>query len=436
MVPEFRRADSPVPPTWSVSSAGAVTADSTWWRSFGSAELDALIAWSSAGNFDLQAAFARVEEARGRAEIAGAPLYPSVGLAAAVNQGVGPSSTRVQGLFGQASYELDFWGKNRAAAGAAAALADASAFDAQTVAVTLEASVADTYFQVLSLQGRLSLAQQIADSARRVLVLVQAQAAGGIASDLEVEQQRNALATFEAAVPALQQQLEQSAHLLAVLTGETPEGFHVQEAKAMNVSIPEVQADLPATTLQRRPDIRAAEARLISANFDIGKARAAFFPSFTLTAQGGVGSTSLANFFPPAALFNVVAGLFQPIFEGGSLRGQLRYDRAHAIELAATYRQTVIAALQDVEDALTATQRLKELEALDEVAVDSARRASELARAQFEAGTADFLTVLTTERTRYQAEDAMLQVRLQRLQATVGLFRALGGGFGTQVRSS
>jgi NodT family efflux transporter outer membrane factor (OMF) lipoprotein len=432
----YRRPQMETPAAFAGSTGGTAAVDPGWWNHFHSAELDALMQRAMAGNFDLQAAYARVEEARAQAQIAGAPLYPSVNLAASANGGLGPSSTRVSGVFAQASYELDFWGKNRAAAGSAAALAQASAFDAETVAVTLEASVADTYFEVLSLRERVRLAQRIADDARRVLSLVQAQAAGGIASQLEVEQQRNALATFQASTVTLQQQLEQTLHLLAILTGETPESFQAQGASAMELAVPQVQAGLPASALQRRPDVGAAEARLISAHFDIDKARAAFFPSFTLTGQAGLGNTSLGNFFPPVAIVNLVGGLLQPIFAGGALQGQLRYDRAHAVELAANYRQTVIAALQDVEDGLTAAQRSQDLEEANEDAVESARHAAQLARARFEAGTVDFLTVLTTERTRYLAEDAMLTTRLSRLQAAVRLFRALGGGFGTGGKPS
>jgi NodT family efflux transporter outer membrane factor (OMF) lipoprotein len=411
----------------------AVPVRGGWWRSFGSPELTGLMDRSLTGNLNIQAAVARIDEARGTAAIVGAPLYPAVDLNGLVDRSSGRSSglksTRTQNLFVQASYELDFWGKNRAAANSANALTTATAFDSETVALTLAATVADTYFQILSLQERVRLAQAIADSARHILSLIELQAAGGIASDLQIQQQLNAVATFDAAVPALRQQLDQTVHLLAVLVGGAPEGFSVGGQSLDGISIPEVLSDLPATVLRQRPDIQAAESRLVSANFDVGVARAAFYPSIVLTGQGGVASRSLSQFFPATALSDIAASLFQPIFEGGRLEGQLNFDRARAVELAATYRQTVIAALQDVEDALTAVTRLKELEAADVVAVDSARRASNLADAQYRLGTADFLTVLTTERTLYQAEDTLLQVRLLRLQAAVGLFRALGGGF-------
>ena len=436
MTPAYRRPDPKLPAAWSSGASGAASANATWWRTFGSAELDGLVTRSASGNFDLRAAVARIDEARGKAEVLGASRYPTLDLGASVNQGVGANGTRVQSVFLSASYEFDFWGKNRAKAQSAEALADASVFDAQTVELTLEASVADTYLQLLAFDARLRLAKRIADEERQTLTLIEARAAGGIASNVEVEQQRNALATVEAIIPALQTLLDQGVHQLAALSGEVPERFHIDGGSLMDVSVPRVGADLPAALLERRPDIRAAEERLISANFDIGAARAAFFPSFTLTAQGGVGSTSLADFFPPTAIATLLGGMSQPLFEGGRLEGQLRYDRAHAVELAATYRQTILNSLRDVEDALTATARTTELEIADQAAVDSARRASALARAQLDAGTADFLTVLTTERTEYQAEDALIQVRLQRLESAVGLFRALGGGFGSQRRTT
>ena len=434
-MPDYQRPDIPAPDDWATvadASANGAPASGAWWRAFDSAELTKLVDRSLVGSHTLQAAVARVEEARATAEIARAPLYPAVAIAGTSNRGqtLGTSGSQVarsQTLYAQASYELDFWGKNRAAADSSGALARASLFDSETVAISLTASVADTYFLALSLAERVELARRMADSARRILTLIEQQAAGGVASQVEIETQRNQVATFDAAIPTLKQQLEQAVHLLAVLTGGIPEGFALAGQSLEGISVPEVQADMPAALLEQRPDIQAAEARLVSANFDIGAARAAFYPSLTLTPQ--VGLASISNVLPAVALANIVTGLMQPAFQGGRLEGQLKFDRAHAVELAATYRQTVLTAFQDVEDMLTAIARLRELEATDRVAVDSARRAAQLANLQYQLGTSDFLTVLTAERALYQAEDALLQVCLQRLQAAVGLFRALGGGF-------
>jgi NodT family efflux transporter outer membrane factor (OMF) lipoprotein len=446
LVPAYHRPDPPIPPAWATTGAAAglhnaVPARGAWWKSFASSELAALENRGLTGSYNLQAAIARIEEAGGTAQVAGAPLYPSLDLGAIIDRSHGNSnggsgngssgngSSGTQNLFAFASYEIDFWGKNHAVANSANALAVATKFDEKTVALTLTASIADVYFQILSLQERVRLAEQIADSARHILALIEIQAANGVASDLQVQQQRNQVATFDAAVPVLRQQLDQDTHLLAVLAGGTPEGFSVSGKGLDGVLVPTVQSDLPATVLRNRPDIQAAEARLISANFDVGAARAAFYPNITLTGQGGLASDSLSHFSSVTAFADIAANLTQPIFEGGRLEGQLTFDRAHTVELAAAYRQTVITAFQDVEDALTAVAHLQELEALDQVAVDSARRAYDLADAQFRFGAIDFLTVLTTERSLYQAQDALLQVHLLRLEAVVALFRALGGGF-------
>jgi NodT family efflux transporter outer membrane factor (OMF) lipoprotein len=436
LVPDYQRPDMSTAADWATTLPGGgmngAHARSAWWHAFDSPELARLVDQCLVGSYTLQAAVARVEEASATAEIAGAPLYPAVSIDGATTRGQtlgtsGAQVTRSQTLFAQASYEFDFWGKNRATADSARSLAHASTFDSETAAITLAASVADTYFLSLSLAERIVLARQMADSARRILALIEQQAAGGVASQLTIEQQRNQVATFDAVIPALDQQLEQALHLLAVLTGGIPEGFTVAGRSLNGIALPEAQAEMPASLLDQRPDIQAAEARLISANFDIGAARAAFYPSLTLSP--GAGLASVGNVLPAVALANIVAGLVQPAFQGGALEGGLKFNRAHAVELAATYRQTVLAAFQDVEDMLTAIARLKELEAADQVAVDAARRAAQLANTQFQLGTSDFLTVLTDERTLYQAEDALMQVRLQRLQAAVGLFRALGGGF-------
>jgi NodT family efflux transporter outer membrane factor (OMF) lipoprotein len=436
LVPDYQRPDMPIPDTWTTVAGGgeknAVSPRGAWWCAFNDGHLVRLVDQSLAGSHTLQAAVAKVDEARATAEIAGAPLYPAITIAGASTRGQSLGSSGIQqvgsqGLFAQASYEVDFWGKNRAAAASARSLTSASIFDSETVAITLTASVANTYFLVLSLIERIELARRMVESAKRILTLVEQQAANGIASDLQIEQQRNQVATFEAAIPTLQQQLEQARHLLAVLTGAIPEGFVVAGNSLNGIPLPDVQADLPSTVAEQRPDIQAAEARLISANFDIGAARAALYPSLTLSPQAGL--ASIGTLTPATPIASIVMGLMQPVFQGGRLEGQLKFDRAHDVELAETYRQTVLTAFQDVEDALSALVHLKEVETTDQVAVESGRRAAQLANTQFQLGASDFLNVLTNERTLYQAEDALRQVRLQRFQAAVGLFRAMGGGF-------
>lgn len=433
LVPDYSRPDLSLPTDWSAAGSverrDGVKAADKWWDSFGSAELSALIDRSHAGNFTLQAAAARIEEARGTAASAASGLYPSVGVGVTVDKTDTTKHSRTRSIFAQASYEVDFWGKADATADSAEALARATQFDAETVRLSLDGSVANAYFQILSLRERLALAGRIAKSARDLLALIEARAAQGAASDLDVQQQRNAVAGFDGALPTLRQQRDQAMHLMAALLGHPRESLEITGEDLATIGAPPVAPDLPVELLERRPDIQAAEARLISANFDIGAVRAAYFPSLSLSVEGGMTNNAVTRFFPPLVLSSFAANLVQPVFEGGRLDGQLAVDRARATELAALYRQAVVAALQDVEDALTAGANLDEFEKHASEAVDAARRASVMATAQYRLGAADFLTVLTAERTLYQSEDSLLQVRVQRLQAAVQLFRALGGGF-------
>ncbi len=384
----------------------------------------------------LQAAAARVQQAEGQARIAGAPLVPSLSLSGVTKlstQSVGRSSREV---LAQASYELDFWGKNRNAAASAKALVEASDFDADTVAMTLSASVANGYFTLLSLDERIALAREAARAARRQRDLIETQRSYGAATDLQLHQQEAALATYLAAVPALTQQRAAAFHALAVLCGQTPEQFRLDSAESLAaITEPTIRPDMPADLLALRPDIQAAEARLRSANFDIGVARAAFFPSLILSPSGGIDAASTSKLFPPAALGSLGGSLLAPLFQGGALSGQLKVNRARKLELVATYRQTVLTAYQDVEDMLSALAQLRDQEALQATAVKAAGQAATLAEQQYRLGGADELTVLTTRQSLYQAQDSLAQIHLQQLEASVGLCRALGGGFGLSDRT-
>ena len=423
LAPPYQRPDLALPNAWQNPTQGA-SLNAQWWQSFASPELNALVEEGLGQSFNLQAAYRRVAQARATASASSGSQSPTLSLSADASRGGLQSGVKAeQSVYAQASYELDFWGKNANTARAADALTQASQFDAETVRISLVASIADNYFQILSLQERIRLAQKIADDAQKVLSLVQTQAQFGAASDLEIAQQRNALQTFQAAVPVLRQQQEQALHSLAILLGRIPEGFTLAQAGLDEISNPALSAGLPASLIQQRPDIQAAEARLRAANFDIGVARAALFPDLTLTVQSG------SKILPQAGLWSAAAALTQPLWNGGALADQVTVSRERAQELIASYHQTVLQGLQDVEDQLSAVTQLDQLVQIDAAAVQSAEEAARLGQVRFKLGSVDFLNVLTIERTLYQAEDTQLQVKLQRLQATVALYRALGGGF-------
>jgi outer membrane protein, multidrug efflux system len=407
-----------------------------WWHSFGSARLDELIAAAEKSNDDLAAAIARVQEADAQARIAGAPLLPSLDLGATASRqrsNIGPNGPELYNEFNPeltASYEIDFWGKNRASRDAARAAAAASRYDRMTVELTVISSVATTYFQALELRDRIAVAQRNLTNGQTILRGLTLERNVGTATGLDVAQQETAVALLYAAIPPLEEQLRQTIDALAVLIGQTPESVDVASGTLGELSLPQVIAGLPSELLARRPDVAEAEQNLIAANADITVARAALFPSVQLTAGGGYASTELASLVSPAnRVYSLVGGLTQPIFHGGALRGQLAYNKAHYTELIATYHKTVISAFGNVEDALVATRQTAEQSARQRDAVAKAQRAYDFARKQMSAGTVDVLTVLNTENALFGAEDSLVQIQYSHLQALVDLYTALGGGW-------
>jgi len=439
--PTYQRPSVATADAWrqtdSKQTAAWPTAD--WWTAYRSPQLDGLIAQALRENFDLGAAIARVQQADAQVRIAGAALLPSLGLGGEVSRerqpgtrsrtGASETST-LQQISLNASYELDFWGKNRAAMNSAKASALASRYDHDTVALSVTSAVATTYFQILALHDRLAVANANFADAQNILTILKARLAAGVATALDVAQQETAVATLSATIPPLQTELQKNVDALAILVGQLPEHFDVSPGTLTDVSVPVVTPGLPSELVSRRPDVAEAEAQLIAANADIAAARAAFFPSFQLTVEGGFESAALASSLGPAsALFTLAASVTQPIFEGGRLRGQYRLSQARYDELLQMYRKSVISAFADVEDALSATRQTNDQEARQQQAAAAAQRAHDISIAQLHAGTADQLAVLTAQTALFNAQDALVQVELARLQATVGLFQALGGGW-------
>jgi outer membrane protein, multidrug efflux system len=440
--PAYRRPDISLPAQWHESAGGGIDPSASiwpaadWWHGFGSAKLDELIAQAERSNDDLAGAIARVQEADAQVRIAGAPLLPSLDFGATASRQraqVSATGPRVFNTFAPeltASYELDFWGKNRALRAAARAAAAASRYDRQTVALTVISSVATTYFQALALRDRIRVAQRNLDNGEKILKGFKAEQSAGTATGLDVAQQETAVALLNATLPPLLQQFRQTVYALAVLIGRTPESVDVDVGTLDDLSSPTVAAGLPSQLLARRPDIAEAEQQLIAANADITVARAALFPDIQLTAGGGYQSSALTSLVsPPNRVYSIAAGLTQPIFHGGALRGQVAFSNARYTELLTAYHKTVLTALGNVEGALVAAAQTAEQQNRQRDAVATARRAFEFAQAQMSAGTVNILTVLNTESALFSAQDQLVQVNYLHLQALVDLFTALGGGW-------
>jgi NodT family efflux transporter outer membrane factor (OMF) lipoprotein len=409
-----------------------------WWRAFHSRELTEITGEALEANLDIAAAVARIVQADANARIGGAALLPAANFRsiathsrASQSFGGGGASESNDFLLGlTASYEIDFWGKNRAALFALEDTAVASRFDRDVVALTTVVVGANFYFQVLATQDLLRVARNNVVSAQSVLDVVKQRAEAGTASSLEVAQQESVVATQRAAIPPLERTLAQFRNALAVLMARPPERVRIRGGSLNSIAVPRVTPGLPSELLTQRPDIREAEANLAAANANVYNARAQLLPSITLTGAAGYESPLLQTLLrPESAFYALAAGLTQPIFQGGRLLGNIDLQTGRQDELLQIYRKAVISGFSDVETALTGIRTTADEERLQREVVTTSRRAFDISETRLREGTIDLLTVLQTQQTLFTAENALVLARLARFQAVVSLYQALGGGW-------
>ena len=431
---------------------------------FGSKELRTLVDGAISDNFDIAAAVARIKEADAQARVSSAALWPSLNLtnsaerlqtpAAALGPSVNNSSAQavsgsqssgssgaVRNNFFQsglnASYQIDFWGANEDASKAARLLANASRFDRQVVEISTIASVLNGYFMVLNAQDQLRIAHENVRIAREVFLAIKARLDVGTATILDVAQQETVLDTQLASIPPLEQSLRQQRNLLAVLLGRTPEGFAVKGVSLKALHFPKVEPGLPSEVLLRRPDVAEAEAKLASQEFSVLQARAAFFPTVTLTGQYGLQAIVFKNLFRPEAIaWETLATASQPLFDGYNLQGQYMLQQGKYAELAAGYRKQVLTALSDTENALIAIAQNGRQLRLQQDSVSAAKRALDAAQARLKEGTIDIVTLSTTETAYFQAQTQLETVRLTYFQAATTFYQAIGGGWSPTTREA
>ncbi|GGJ18516.1 efflux transporter outer membrane subunit [Neoroseomonas lacus] len=425
----------------SAAIAPAPAPDPSWWQAFASPELDRIMAAAMAGNLDLAAAVARLRQADEALRIAGAELLPLVTGGVSVGRARGTSATpgtpanagRQYGGSLQASYQIDFWGGLRAQEQAARDSVSAAEFGIGTVTLSTQAAVASTLFDLLGAQEQLANQQDNLRIAERTLGILRQRLAVGTATGLDVAQQETVVAQQRAQVPPLQQIVEADTFALATLAGLRPTEIAVAGQRLASIRVPDIAPGLPSAVLVRRPDVRLAEANLAAGSADVTAARAALFPTISLTAEGGLQSIALQTLLRPGAtIYSIAIGLTQTLFDGGALRAQLAQTRARREELLSNYRKAILAALQDTETSLSALARNRELVDLQMARVEAAQRAYTIADAQFRVGTIDLLTVLTTQTTLFNARLVLTQARTARLQAAAALFTALGGGWSVE----
>ncbi len=436
------------PAAWQFAERNAAQATNLqWWTHFGSPQLNRLVEQARRDSFDVAAATARVRQAQANAVIAGAPLLPEVKFNLATShqkliRGAGgpdldvSQSDKAVDNFGAnltASYEIDFWGGRAAARDSALHSLRASEFDQATVELTLLASVADRYAQTLAADQRKQIAELNLANARNVLDLVQTRYDAGSATALELAQQKSLVASQQRQLPLIQQLAEESRITLAALLGQPVQALELGSEAFQALTWPGIGAGVPSQLLSRRPDIAKAEAQLAAAQADVSVARAAMLPALTLGATLGSDAYKALEILR-SPYYTLTAGLVAPIFNNGQLRAERDKARARQDELLYTYRATIINGFADVEKSLSNITRLDQQRAWQGEELQQAQTAFEIAESRYQAGAEDLLTVLETQRTLYAAQDQNVQLRLSRLQASIALYKALGGGWTTEIR--
>lgn len=431
--PEYVRPALPAPAAW--QSAGGeeeIWPTPEWWRSFGDPQLDLLQEATRRGNPDLRGALSRIEQARAAARITGADRYPFLQAAAGATR-AGDSAGSGSSLEARltAAYEVDLWGKYRRAREGAAAVLAGTIFDREALALALAGEMATTWFRLLALNDRLAIARDAVALQKKTLEILEKRHRAGLIAGLDPAQAKTNLAQVEATLFEIEQERQQTTTVLAILVGEAPGAVAPQPVSLLATALPPtVPAGLPSALLERRPDLRGAEAALVAAGADVGAARANLLPAIRLTAAGGFESASLAALLrPDSAFYSLGAGLLAPIFQGGRLRGESELARARYDELAHAYHKAVLAAFGEVEDALVAIARQAGREAALTEAAAQAERSYRLALIRYEAGQVDFLPVLEADRSWLSARNTLVEARLARLTALVALNLALGGGW-------
>ena len=446
--PDYKRPDIALPQGFNTgdgaTSATAmqatpgVSVKTDWWTQFGDKTLNSLVETARLENADLQIALGRLAQAEALARQAGAAQYPTLnmtgaGTRASTGTSVSPTGVGLQTNTSQlglaTSYELDVWGRVRRNIESASSLAAASAYDRDSIALTISALVSNTYMRLRSLDAQIVVVTNSVQTRADTLRVAQAKLAGGLVSPIDVNQALAARSASQATLSELKRQRAIVQNQLGVLTGKLDLKLDALDLRSLPMP-PVPPAGLPSTILESRPDINRVEKELTAANARIGVATANFFPTISLTGVFGSQSVDFSAFLSGrSTVWSASIGLLQPIFTGGALQARLDFANAQQQEVLGNYVNVIRGAFGEVSDALVSVRQTLETEQFLTQQVQAATKAQELASLRYEAGYVDYLNVLEAQRSANEANLAFVINRSQRLQAGVDLFKALGGGW-------
>jgi outer membrane protein, multidrug efflux system len=434
-VPGMYRGPTPQEPAQPAASQSF--GDQKWWEVFQDKQLQGLIQTALQQNYDVRIAATRILEAQAQVGITRADQLPTIsGEALALNERNPQTKlfrqydTSANQVDLSLAWELDFWGKYRRATEAARANLLATEWAHEAVKSTLVSDVATAYFQLRSLDLQLEISRRTLASRKDSLQITQLLANGGATSMLDVRQAEQLVFTAAETIPDLERQIEQQENFLSTLLGNNPGPIVRGMTLTEQPHAPDVPAGLPSSLLERRPDIREAEAQLIAANAQIGVAKAAYFPQINLTATAGYQSSALTSLFTgPAGLWGFGGSLVQPIFTGGRIRSNVRFTEARQQEALLTYRQTIQQAFRGVSDSLVEYRKDREFQEYQQQLAFSAKDAAQLSEMRYRGGAASYLEVLTNETNYFSAELGLAQAQSNELVALVRIYRNLGGGW-------
>ncbi|NOR23428.1 MAG: efflux transporter outer membrane subunit [Desulforhopalus sp.] len=436
--PDYQRPAIETPESWTISyDTAAGMTDVAWWKQFNDPVLDELITTSLTDNLDLMAATARVDQFLGQWRTTRSEAFPQVGASAGISRqqdtktGLAPGRSPYNTYSGalQASWEIDFWGRIRRATEAAQAELMASEAGRRTVLLTLVSNVASNYIVLRGLDRQLEIAKETEQTYADSMHIFNLRHKYGTVSMVEVSQVESEYEDARQLVPLIEAQIAQQEHLLAVLLGKNPKA--ILRGKSIDqLTIPGIPSELPSQLLEQRPDIIAAEQALIAANARIGVARALYYPNISLTGALGVETIHSDDLFDSdSGIWGIGSNMLAPIFTFGNIEGQVLTAEAQQREALYNYRQSIISAFRDVEDALVATTKGRKSQEAQGRRVKALQTYSRLSKAQYDIGTTSYLQVLDANRSLFSSELDYVQTQTTVITSLVDVYRSMGGGW-------